>query len=50
MNRGNFIALIEAFAARDPILKDHLECGPKNAKYTSKTIQNDIIDCIKQYI
>ena len=49
-NRGNFLSILEAFADRDPILKQHLENCPKNARYTSKTIQNDIIDCSKQHI
>ena len=47
-NRGNFLAILEAFAERFSVLKNHLESGHRNARYTSKTIQNDVIDCIKQ--
>jgi hypothetical protein len=31
-------------------LKNHLENAKKNATYTSKTIQNDFIDVIGEYI
>jgi len=27
----------------DPIFKNHMECGPRNAFYSSNRIQNDII-------
>ena len=39
VNKGNFIALLEHQAIIDNILKDHLISAKKNAKYTSKTIQ-----------
>ena len=39
VNKGNFIALLEHQAITDNILKDHLISAKKNAKYTSKTIQ-----------
>lgn len=43
-NRGNFIALVKFRAASgDTILKDHIENGPKNATYTSKNVQNELI-------
>ena len=34
----------------DHVLKQHLEISAKNAKYTSKTTQNDLLLCIKRYI
>ena len=49
-NPGNFKAILELFAETDEILKNHLEYGKKNAKYTSKTIQNSIIEVIGQYV
>ncbi len=44
-NPGNFIALLK-FKARsgDTVLADHLETGHRNALYTSKTTQNEIIN------
>lgn len=42
-NEGNFIAIIRLLAKSNPGLKDHLEHGPQNACYTSKTIQNEVI-------
>jgi hypothetical protein len=42
-NEGNFVALIRLLASQNPVLKEHLTSGPKNALYTSKTIQNQII-------
>ena len=50
MNRERFIAIINAFAKLDPILKDHLENGVENAKMTSLKIQNDIIACLVEFI
>ena len=38
-NQGNFIKLIRFRAETDNALKIHLKNAPKNAKYTSKTIQ-----------
>ncbi|KAI6657180.1 52 kDa repressor of the inhibitor of the protein kinase-like [Oopsacas minuta] len=35
---------------RDPILQKHLEMGKKNAQYTSKAIQNEIVDIVAEYI
>uniref|UniRef100_A0A1X7V634 DUF4371 domain-containing protein n=1 Tax=Amphimedon queenslandica TaxID=400682 RepID=A0A1X7V634_AMPQE len=43
---GNFIELIRFRAESDEILKDYLKTSPKNTMYTSKTIQNEIIDVI----
>ena len=50
VDRGNFSAIINAFAKLDPILKDHLENEAKNAKMTSWKIQNDIIACLAEFI
>ena len=53
-NRGNFLAFLEHTAARDPVLKEHLEKGKRNQKYISKTIQNEIIlvtaECLKEQL
>ena len=42
-NRGNFVATLQLMAKSDPILSKHLASAKKNAKYTSKTIQNQIV-------
>lgn len=49
-NRGNFLAILEHTAKVDPILNTHLEQGKKNQRYTSKTIQNEIIATIAHYL
>ena len=43
MNRGNFLEILHFIAKRDPGVKERLENGPKNAKYTSPEIQNSIL-------
>ena len=42
-NEGNFTAIIRLLAKSDSGLKDHLEHGPQNAHFTSKSIQNEVI-------
>lgn len=49
-NEGNVIAIIRLLANINPDLKDHLELGPRNARYTSKTIQNEIIGVMADLI
>ena len=43
-NEGNFVAIVRLLAKNNAILKDHLVSGPKNVRYTSKTIQNEIME------
>ena len=43
-NEGNFIAILRLLAKNNETLNEHLIVGPKNAKYTSKTIQNEILE------
>lgn len=49
-NHGNFLATLDLMAKSDQVLYAHLETGKRNAKYTSKTIQNEIINLIGEYI
>ena len=49
-NKGNFWAILNLLASHDKELADHLKNAPKNATYTSKTIQNEIIDIIGSHI
>ena len=45
-NRGNFIALLEFRAKTDERLKSFMDKCPCNAQYTTKVIQNEVIDII----
>ena len=49
-NQGNFVQLVRFRAETDPILATHLQEAPKNARYTSKGIQNELIDIVGQSI
>lgn len=46
----DFIELVRFRAETDVILHRHLKDAPKNARYTSKTIQNEIISIISNRI
>ena len=49
--RGNFLALLDYnIESGNSALARHLQESSKNAIYTSKTIQNDLIDCIGRHI
>ena len=43
VNKGNFIALLNLLAEFDQDLNHHLQFGKKNYRYTSKTIQNQLL-------
>ena len=45
-NPGNFVELVKFRAETDDVLCTHLLNAPKNAQYTSKTIQNEMISVI----
>lgn len=49
-NQGNFRALIQLLAESNAELHEHLESGKRNAQMTSKTVQNEIISVIGEYI
>lgn len=40
-NEGNFIAILRLLTKNNAVLNKDLMSGPRNAKYTSKTIQNE---------
>ena len=42
-NEGNFVQLVRFRAETDKVQAVHLSKGPKNARYTSKTIQNELV-------
>ena len=43
VNRGNLIAVLQLLSKGNSSLEKHLQTAKKNALYTSKTIQNEII-------
>ena len=45
-NESNFIAILRLLAESNPVLKEHLISGPENVRYTSKTVQNEVIGLI----
>ena len=49
-NVGNFLELVRFRAETDDVLRNHLKSAPRNAQYTSKTIQNELIDIIGRHI
>lgn len=50
-NHGNFKELLKFRAdAGDNILEQHLASCAKNASYTSKTTQNELLLCIKEFM
>ena len=46
INEGNFVQLVRFRAETDPALADHLKESPRNARYTSKGIQNELIEVV----
>ena len=42
-SRGNFIEILKLVSRHDPIIKEKLQEGPQNAKYTSLEIQNSLL-------
>ena len=50
-NKGNFLALLDySVKSGNAALAKHLKETGKNAIYTSKTIQNELIECIGEHI
>ena len=50
-NKGNFLALLEySMKSGNTVLANHLKTAAKNATYTSKTSQNELIECIGDHI
>ena len=50
-NKGNFKALVKLCAeSGDHTLQQHLATCARNATYVSKTSQNQLLDCMKEFI
>ena len=52
LNPGDFLSLLKLAVVRDcPVLKEHFSSCSKNTTYSSKTIQNQLVDiCAKQVV
>ena len=50
VNRGNFREIFGLVASHDCVVEERLSHGPRNAKYTSPTIQNNIISIMASLV
>ncbi len=48
-NKGNFLAILEQIAKHDPLIEKRMNAYG-NAKYTSKGIQNEILECLAEMV
>lgn len=48
--KGVFLSMLEVLGNHNPIIKKRLQQQIKNAKYTSKTIQNEILECLASMV
>ena len=49
VNRGNFNELIIFMSELDSDLKEYMLSSKRNTTYLSKTSQNDLLACVKEY-
>ena len=50
INKDNFKALLDVMSHTDDPLRNHLETCARNSTYISKTTQNALLECIKNYM
>lgn len=50
LNKGNFREILEVIARHDSVVKDRLNHGPRNAMYSSPTIQNNILSIMASLV
>ncbi|KAL1279365.1 hypothetical protein QQF64_026038, partial [Cirrhinus molitorella] len=48
--QGVFLAMLDLLGKHDPTVKKRLEQQAKNAKYTSRTIQNELLACLAEMV
>lgn len=48
LNKGNFLEIMELLSEKDSVIKSHL--SSKSAKYTSPSIQNELLEIMSQII
>ncbi|XP_034093508.1 zinc finger MYM-type protein 1-like [Gymnodraco acuticeps] len=49
-NKGNFLEILDVVSKHDPLVKRRLSQGPRNAKYTSKGTQNEMLECLAEIV
>ena len=50
MQRGNFLAITNAFPTLDILLMEYLKKGAKSAKMVSWHIENDILEFLSEFV
>ncbi|XP_050055157.1 zinc finger MYM-type protein 1-like [Aphis gossypii] len=50
LQKGLYLEIVQLLTKYDLVLKNHFENGPKNARYTSSSIQNDLIFSIQNVV
>lgn len=50
LNQGNVRRILSFVAKHDPVIADRVKNGPKNEKYTSAAIQNEMIDTLASMV
>ena len=50
LNKGNFREILNHVASHDFVVEERLSHGPRNAKYTSPTIQNNILSIMSTLV
>ena len=50
INKGNFKTLLDFMSHTDEPLRNHLKKCARNSTYISKTTQNTLLACIKNYM
>ena len=46
LNRGNFLEVLHLIAKHDKVVEERLQCGPRNATYSSPGIQNSLLNIL----
>ena len=49
-NPGNVKKILQFAAKHDPVIANRIKNGPKNEKYTSSSIQNEVIETLSHMV
>ena len=47
---GNFLVILSLIAKHDPIVAERIRSGPRNAKYTHHSVQNTLLNIMKDMV
>ena len=50
LNRGNFLEILHLIAKHDKVVEERLQCGPRNAIYTSPEVQNTLLNILANMV